>query len=112
MKSFRERAFLVKALIGIFVIQFVYVGVQAAACRQAIVNQTIPQRSQVDDLCKDASRNFLEVGKLAIPTILALLVKGAPEDSDIKSGVNLKTKKEGEEEEETLPSDNKDKFVF
>jgi hypothetical protein len=98
-KFFCEREFLVKALVAIFAIQFGYVGYQAFTCRSVLLREA--KGSEIPQFCVDASRNFLEVGKLAIPTILALLVKSSEENdkgnngtSNPKTAVRSRTREE------------------
>jgi hypothetical protein len=93
MKVFRERTFLIRSLIGIFLVQFAYVGYQAYGCRSTVLNATERSQENIATICSEASRNFLETGKLAIPTILALLIKSPPSDSELESSEKSPIKK-------------------
>lgn len=70
MSSFKERAFLIRALVGVFVIQFATVFYQVFSCRTAILRQS----DKTTEVCSNASNSFNETGKLALTTFLALLV--------------------------------------
>lgn len=69
---FNERAFLIRALMGIFIIQFVTVGYQIYACQSA--TKSVRELEKVTLMCQNASNSFNETGKLALATFLALLV--------------------------------------
>lgn len=70
MANFKERAFLIRALVGVFVIQFATVFYQFFSCRIAILKQP----DKITEVCSDATSTFNETGKLALTTFLALLV--------------------------------------
>jgi hypothetical protein len=75
LKQFNERAFLIRALVGIFVLQFATVGYQTFSCQRAANNAKESER--VTLICNNAANSFNETGKLALTTFLALLVPSA-----------------------------------
>lgn len=75
LKQFNERAFLIRALVGIFVLQFATVGYQTFSCQRAANNAKESER--VTLICNNAATSFNETGKLALTTFLALLVPSA-----------------------------------
>lgn len=83
-KVFRERPFLIRSLLAIIMLQFGYVGFQAYSCRNLLLQKNVGI-DQIPAFCEDASRNFMEIGKLAVPTIIALLVKSAPTEEETNS---------------------------
>lgn len=72
MMEFNERAFLIKALIAIFVFQFLTVIYQNHLCQSSISSGK--NDTQVALICNNASNSLNETGKLALTTILAILV--------------------------------------
>ena len=95
--KFNERAFLVRALMGIFILQFATIGFQTYSCQSAIRN--IKESDKVSTICESASESFNETGKLALATFLALLVPAAavPPGSSSRT-----TRKKPSSDEETL----------
>lgn len=75
MGVFNERSFLIRALIGVFLIQFATVFYQIYSCQTAI--RSPRETDKVAIICSDASTSFTETGKLALTTFLALLVPSA-----------------------------------
>lgn len=70
--KFNERAFLIRALVGIFLVQFATVGYQVFSCQSAV--QSGKESEKIALVCNSAASNFNETGKLALTTFLALLV--------------------------------------
>jgi len=79
MKFFNERAFLVRSLIGIFAVQFVTVGYQTFLCQRSVL--TVKESDRVSLICTNAANSYNETGKLALATILALLVPSSKQES-------------------------------
>lgn len=75
LSKFNERAFLIRALVGIFLVQFATVGYQTFSCQSAV--QTSKETDKVTLICNNAANSFNETGKLALTTFLALLVPSA-----------------------------------
>ena len=75
MGTFNERSFLIRALIGVFLVQFATVFYQIYSCQTAI--RSPRETEKVAVICSDASSSFTETGKLALTTFLALLVPSA-----------------------------------
>lgn len=75
LKQFNERAFLIRALVGIFVLQFATVGYQTFSCQRAANHAK--ESDRVTLICNNAATSFNETGKLALTTFLALLVPSA-----------------------------------
>ena len=100
MAAFNERAFLIRALAGIFVMQFITVGYQTWSCQSsADLNK---DSTQVTLICNNATNSFNETGKLALTTILALLVPSSGQSvSEILNSVrgSIKNKNENEDQE-------------
>lgn len=97
MAPFNERAFLIRALAGIFLVQFITVGYQTWSC------QTYAEKnkdsSQATLICNNATNTFNETGKLALTTILALLVPSSGQNvSDILSSVRGTRKRKEDED--------------
>jgi hypothetical protein len=69
---FNERAFLVRCLAGIFFLQFVTVGYLAYSCHTSLKGGS--DTDKISLVCNNASNSFNETGKLALATVLALLV--------------------------------------
>ena len=74
MKEFNERAFLVRALVGIFVAQIAMIGYENISCRNSL-RQT--PNDPYSAFCLKISDNFIETGKSAANVFLALLVPAA-----------------------------------
>lgn len=73
--NFNERRFLVRSLVFIFVIQFASTGAQFANCFQLSTNSADTEKTTA--ICAQANASFAETGKLALTTLLALLVPAA-----------------------------------
>jgi hypothetical protein len=99
LKQFNERAFLIRALVGVFVVQFATVGYQTFSCQNAV--QTSKDSDKVSLVCNNASSSFNETGKLALTTFLALLVPSSSQAAmeNIKS-IGTRRKKSSTEAEE------------
>lgn len=103
LRQFNERAFLIRALVGIFVLQFATVGYQTFSCQRAA--NSAKESERVTLICNNAANSFNETGKLALTTFLALLVpsaaQGAVEAVQAHSRTRKSsTKKENEEKVE------------
>jgi hypothetical protein len=72
MSFFNERAFLLRALAGVFVVQFATVGYLTYSCQTA--SSSGKEENHVTVICNNAANSYNETGKLALTTILALLV--------------------------------------
>jgi hypothetical protein len=73
--NFNERRFLIRSLVLIFVIQFISTGAQFANCFQLSNNSAEIEKATA--ICAQANASFAETGKLALTTLLALLVPAA-----------------------------------
>jgi hypothetical protein len=73
--SFNERRFLIRSLVVIFLIQFASTGAQLSNCFQISNNSTDKEKSNL--ICNQANSSFAETSKLALTTLLALLVPAA-----------------------------------
>lgn len=73
--KFNERAFLIRALVGVFMVQFATVGYQTFSCQAAV--QSGRESDKIALVCNNAATSFNETGKLALTTFLALLVPSA-----------------------------------
>lgn len=93
---FNERAFLIRALLGVFLIQFATVGYQTYSCQVAM--KSVREVEKVSMLCQNASSTFNETGKLALTTFLALLVPSQSAAS-VNSSLRARAKKESPEAE-------------
>jgi hypothetical protein len=74
MKEFNERAFLVKALVAIFVAQIAMIGYENISCRNNL--RESPNDSS-EAFCLKISDSFSETAKSAANVFLALLVPAA-----------------------------------
>jgi hypothetical protein len=74
MKEFNERAFLVKALVAIFVAQIAMIGYENISCRN---NLRKSPNDSYSAFCLKTSDNFSETAKSAANVFLALLVPAA-----------------------------------
>lgn len=92
MGSFNERGFLLKALMGVFLVQFATVFYQIHSCQTAI--RSPREAEKVAVICANASSSFTETGKLALTTFLALLV---PSASQVAGSGRLRRKVKPEE---------------
>lgn len=72
MSIVSERRFLIKALVVVFLLQFIVVCYQIHSCQEAI--RSPKETDKVVAVCTNASNSFNETGKLALTTFLALLV--------------------------------------
>lgn len=92
MEKFNERGFLIRALMGVFFIQFVTVFYQIYSCQTAIKS---PRESdKVTAICSTASSSFNETGKLALTTFLALLVPSSSQSVGTASKPRKRSKPE------------------
>lgn len=97
MGKFNERPFLIRALIGVFVIQFATVAYQIYSCQTAIRSNR--ESDKVMLLCGNATTAFNETGKLALTTFLALLVPSAAQSiTETAQGRLSRRKSKGEPE--------------
>lgn len=97
MAEFNERAFLIRALAGIFVVQFITVGYQTWSCQSSAAKNK--DSAQVTLICNNATNSFNETGKLALTTILALLVPSSGQNvSEILDSVRGNRKRKSEDE--------------
>jgi hypothetical protein len=93
--SFNERAFLVRCLAGIFLFQFCTVGYLAYSCHSSL--RGLKDNDKISLVCNNASNSFNETGKLALTTVLALLVPSQKEAGNVGSTpARAKRKTEGE----------------
>jgi len=90
LNQFNERAFLIRALVSIFVVQFVTVGYQMFSCHSAI--QSSKESEKVTLVCNNAASSLSETGKVALATLLALLVPSASQGSVTALGQSRKRK--------------------
>jgi len=74
MKEFNERAFLVKALVAIFVAQIAMIGYENISCRN---NLRESPNDSYSASCLKISDSFSETSKSAANVFLALLVPAA-----------------------------------
>lgn len=81
-REFNERRFLIRSLFIIFLIQFASTGAQFSNCFN-LTNKT-PDNNQTNLICSQANSSFSETGKLALTTLLALLVPAASTSSSGK----------------------------
>lgn len=73
--NFNERRFLIRSLVAIFAIQFFSTGAQFANCFR--LTQGFGDAEKAALICGQANASFSETGKLALTTLLALLVPAA-----------------------------------
>jgi hypothetical protein len=95
---FNERAFLIRCLAGIFLIQFATVGYLAYSCQASLGKEN--ETEKVNLICGNASNSFNETGKLALATILALLV---PSDREPQKKILPRRPRRKTEEEPSDP---------
>jgi hypothetical protein len=103
--KFNERAFLIRALMGIFILQFATVGYQTFSCQSAV--QSGKDSDKVTLICNNAANSFNETGKLALTTFLALLVPSASQgavEAIQTTGKRRKSTTEPKKEAEPDPS--------
>jgi hypothetical protein len=93
--NFNERNFLIRALVGVFLIQFITVFYQIYSCQTAIKSGR--ESDKVALICSNASSSFNETGKLALATFLALLVPSSSQTVGSSVRSKRKTKSEGED---------------
>jgi hypothetical protein len=74
--NFNERRFLIRSLVIIFLIQFASTGAQFANCFKLSNSSAETERTNL--ACSQANSSFSETSKLALTTLLALLVPAAP----------------------------------
>jgi hypothetical protein len=90
---FNERAFLVRCLAGIFILQFSTVGYLAYSCHTSL--RGVKETDKISLVCNNASNSFNETGKLALTTVLALLVpSGKDATSSNRTSPSRSRKKE------------------
>ena len=73
--NFNERRFLIRSLVAIFAIQFASTGAQFASCFRTLNSSVTQEKANL--LCAQANSSFSETSKLALTTLLALLVPAA-----------------------------------
>lgn len=93
---FNERAFLVRCLAGIFLLQFSTVGYLAYSCHTSLKGGG--ETDKISLVCNNASNSFNETGKLALTTVLALLV---PSGKDPEKSATPGTPPRGRKKEES-----------
>ena len=99
MTQFNERALLIRALAGIFLIQFLIVGYQTWSCQSHAEQEK--NSTKVILICNKATNTFNETGKLALTTILALLVPSSGQNaSEIIQTVRGSRKRKTKEDED------------
>jgi hypothetical protein len=74
--NFNERRFLIRSLVIIFLIQFASTGAQFANCFK--LSNSFVETERTTLVCSQANASFSETSKLALTTLLALLVPAAP----------------------------------
>jgi hypothetical protein len=94
--NFNERRFLIRSLIIIFFIQFASTGAQFANCFQLSNSSADTERTSL--VCSQANASFSETSKLALATLLALLVPAAPAASAAVEQVTRRRKNTDESE--------------
>ena len=95
--NFSERRFLIRSLVAIFVIQFLSTGAQFANCFR--LTQGFGDAEKAALICGQANSSFSETGKLALTTLLALLVPAASAGAMIPVETPSKRRKSPEESE-------------
>ena len=95
--NFNERRFLIRSLVAIFVIQFLSTGAQFANCFR--LTQGFGDAEKAALICGQANSSFSETGKLALTTLLALLVPAASAGAMIPVETPSKRRKSPEESE-------------
>ena len=104
MTQFNERALLIRALAGIFLIQFIIVGYQTWSCQSHAEQEK--DSTEVTLICNNATNTFNETGKLALTTILALLVPSSGQNASeiiqtVRGSRKRKTKEDDNLDEES-----------
>jgi hypothetical protein len=104
MTQFNERALLIRALAGIFLVQFLIVGYQTWSCQSHAEGEK--DSTKVTLICNNATNTFNETGKLALTTILALLVPSSGQNaseiiSTVRGSRKRKTKEDDNLDEES-----------
>lgn len=95
--KFNERAFLIRALVGVFAVQFGTVIYLTYTCQSAI--KAIKETDKVARVCESASESFNETGKIALATFLALLVPSSSQlPMEIVNNNNARKKRDPKEE--------------
>lgn len=107
MKNFNERSFLVRALVGVFAVQFATVAYQVHSCQAAIKSKS--ESEKVTLVCNGATNTFNETSKLALTTFLALLVPSAAQGADMIQ--KTPRKRARQREEETVVEETKEEKV-
>ena len=108
MAPFNERAFLIRALAGIFLGQFITVGYQTWSCQSSAAKNR--ESTQVTLICNNATNTFNETGKLALTTILALLVPSSGQNvSEIFSSARGSRKRKDEDKSNPLDENQEGK---
>jgi hypothetical protein len=95
--NFNERRFLIRSLIFIFVVQFVSTGAQFANCFR--LSNNFADAEKTTAICAQANATFAETGKLALTTLLALLVPAASAGTMISVEPPARRRKSSEESE-------------
>jgi hypothetical protein len=95
--NFNERRFLIRSLVAVFAIQFLSTGAQFANCFR--LSQSDAESEKTALICGQANGSFSETGKLALTTLLALLVPAAPASG--ASGEQTSRRRKSTEEPES-----------
>lgn len=95
-RNLSEREFLIRALVGVFALQFLTVGYQTYSCQ--VASSKVKESERVALICNNASNSFNETGKLALATFLALLV---PSSSQTTSQTASRRRRKIEEKVDT-----------
>ena len=95
--NFNERRFLIRSLVFIFIVQFASTGAQFANCFRLSNNFADPEKTTA--ICAQANSSFSETGKLALTTLLALLVPAASAGAMISVEPPARRRKSSEESE-------------
>ena len=74
--EFNERRFLIRSLVFVFMVQFASTGAQFANCFK--LSNSLADAERTNLVCNQANSSFSETSKLALTTLLALLVPAAP----------------------------------
>lgn len=96
--SFNERHFLIRSLVAIFIIQFMSTGAQFVNCFTLSNSSAETERANL--ICSQANSSFSETGKLALTTLLALLV---PPSQVASGGAETVTRRRKTTEESQTP---------
>lgn len=73
--EFNERRFLIRSLVFVFIVQFASTGAQFANCFK--LSNSLADLEKTNFVCNQANSSFSETSKLALTTLLALLVPTA-----------------------------------